>query len=274
MNASASIKKLLRLSLSRARYDNLRRRLREIRRSARTEGLLAPVNFRLARRTRAYQSVYDKVDPLVSITITTYNCSDLLINRALRSCLAQTYKNIEIIIVGDACTDDTDARMLEVTDPRVRYVNLEKRGDYPSDPGLRWFVAGCKPFNHGLEMARGDYITHLDHDDEFVEDRIEILVAHMRAKRVDILFHPFAAEMPDGAWTINPAHHFDLAQVTTSSVFYHRHFAAVTGDMKSYELLEPGDWNRFRRMRYLGAKALRVPHVLTRHYKERTALAR
>ena len=45
-------------------------------------------------------------EPLVSICIPTYNGARL-VHRALDSCLAQTYKNIEVVVVDDASSDDT-----------------------------------------------------------------------------------------------------------------------------------------------------------------------
>src|SRR5690242_4802472 len=46
-------------------------------------------------------------DPLVSVTIPTYNLGQILVERTIPSVLAQTYKNWELIVYGDVCTDDT-----------------------------------------------------------------------------------------------------------------------------------------------------------------------
>ena len=174
--------------------DNRREQLRDGFRSARDLGFGACVEFRRARATPQYQAAYDKPNPLVSICIATYNRARLLRERSLRSAMEQTYQNIEIIVVGDACTDETAEVMAQVADPRVKFVNLEKRGDYPSEPELRWMVAGTAPVNHALSMARGDFITHLDDDDEHASERVEMLLARIRETRADILYHPFRCE--------------------------------------------------------------------------------
>jgi glycosyltransferase involved in cell wall biosynthesis len=237
--------------------------------SVRDLGFAARAEFRRQRLTPEYQAAFDKPEPLVSICIATYNRAPLLRERSLRSCLKQTYRNIEIIVVGDACTDETAKVMAEVSDPRVRFVNLEQRGDYPDDPNLRWMVAGTAPVNHALSMARGDFITHLDDDDEHPPERVEVLLQALVQNRGDLIYHPFRFETPDGTWLVNQAKSFRYVSATTSSIFYHRHFRSLGWDPLAYEYREPGDWNRLRKIRFLGAKIIRDPRVLLSHYRER-----
>jgi glycosyltransferase involved in cell wall biosynthesis len=245
-------------------------RIRDDYRSLRDVGIANAMQFRRLRRGAAHQAVFRQSDPLVSICIATYNKSELLIRRAIASSLAQTYKNLDIVVVGDHCTDDTEERMRSVTDPRVRFVNLPQRGNYPTEPRLRWLVAGNAPFNAMLKMVRGDFITHLDHDDEYVPDRIETLVAFAQAHRADIVYHPFLNQHPDGEWHIHKASRFAYGHVTSSAIFYHRSYATVEADMLCYRYGEAGDWNRARRLRFLGARIVRHPAPLTKHFMEGT----
>lgn len=249
--------------------DRRLRPLKESVRSARELGLYAPTQFRRERRTPHYRAAYEKPDPLVSILIATYNRAELLRERSLRSAMAQTYRNIEIIVVGDACTDETAEVMANVEDPRVQFVNLEQRGDYPDDPRLRWMVAGTAPVNHALSIARGDFITHLDDDDEHAPERIETLLAHIRETRADLLYHPFRCETPEGNWYINDAASFGFERVTSSSIFYHNWFRDLGWDPLAYRYREPGDWNRLRKFAFLGARTLRHPGIFLSHYRER-----
>ena len=107
----------------------------------------------------------DANSPTVSVIISTFDRAELLRTRTLPLLLAQTYSNIEILIVGDA-TDQTSASLLEeVHDPRVRFLNLAKRGKYPQRLPERWFVAGSKPMNVGLRKASGSWICRIDDDD-------------------------------------------------------------------------------------------------------------
>jgi glycosyltransferase involved in cell wall biosynthesis len=252
------------------RGQGYRERLMSDLRSARDIGYTVPLRFALDRRSAAYRAAYEKEEPLVSVLIGTYNRGRLLVERSVASALAQTWRRIEVLVVGDCCTDDTDALMAQVTDPRVTFVNLPKRGNYPADPELRWMVAGCAPFNRLLAMANGDFITHLDDDDEYSPDRVEKLIEFMRETRADLAYHPFEYETKEGEWRVNDAESYIWGQVTTSACFYHRWFLRIDGDINCYRYQEPGDWNRFRKIRYVGARIRRHPDVMLRHYRERT----
>lgn len=225
--------------------------------------------FRQARRSAAYQQAYDKPEPLVSIVTATYNRAELLIDRCVRSALAQTYRNIELIVVGDGCDDDTAKRMAEVTDPRVRFVNLDRRETYPDDPTQRWELAGAKAINTAFKMAQGDFISQLDDDDEYTPERIAVLVDFLKATRADYVYHAFRHQHPEGWWFVHdaaPRH----GCITNSATIYHRWF--LNHPIVSSSLIrwrEPGDWNRFRKFRFLGADMRANAEPMTLHYRER-----
>jgi len=228
--------------------------------------------FQEDRVSQKYQEVYCQPFPLVSVCIATYNRADLLANRALKSVLNQTYTNIEIVVVGDCCTDTTEEQVAKLDDKRITFINLPKRGDYPNDPQWRWMVAGTVPLNHALEKSRGEFICHLDDDDEFLPDRIEKLLHFIQKTRADLVWHPFFYEKQEGRWGFNEALEFQSGQVTTSSVFYHRWLKQIPWDINAFKYREPGDWNRFRKIKYLGAKMVRYHEPLLRHYCERQQL--
>jgi hypothetical protein len=207
--------------------------------------------------------------PLVSVCVPTYNRAQLLVERCLPSVLAQSYDHLEVVVVGDGCTDDTAERVAAVRDRRVRFVNLPHRGDYPADPLRRWMVAGTSAVNKALARARGELITHLDDDDEYLPERLAKLVSFMLEQGCDLVWHPFWYEDREGQWLLNDAAQFAFSRVTTSSVLYRSWFKKIPWDPEAHRLLEPGDWNRFRRLRYLGSDCRRFPEPLLRHYRER-----
>lgn len=129
----------------------------------------------------------------------------MITERAIASILEQTYANFEVIVVGDCCTDLTEGLIKEIADSRIKFVNLNKRGSYPKERYRRWLVAGAIPYNHALDLANGDLITHLDDDDEYYPDRLEKLVGHMQKNKLELVYHPFNFQDSDGKWKINKA---------------------------------------------------------------------
>jgi hypothetical protein len=224
--------------------------------------------FRAYRQSPGYAAVFKQSTPLVSVCISTYNRASLLVQRCLPSVLSQDYGRLEVVVVGDGCTDDTGAQIERLHDPRVKYLNLPEREDYPDDPLLRWMVAGSKAGNLAMEVATGDLITHIDDDDAYEKNRIQELVGLLQEQRAELVWHPFLSELPGGEWQVCPAEQFQRSQVTTGSVLYHAWLKRLPWDSEAYRYREPGDWNRFRKFKHLGVKMARHPGNLLRHHRE------
>jgi glycosyltransferase involved in cell wall biosynthesis len=220
--------------------------------------------FPIERESEEYKEVYTKSNPLVSIVIPTFNKGNILLNYSLKSILAQSYKTLEIIIVGDHCTDNTDELMSTVTDPRVIYTNLPTRADKGPTELARWNQGGCVPHNYGLEQVTGDFLATFDDDDYMVPDRIEKLVDFIREKKVDFVHHPFHLGTVNNIKGGNDSELPILGKLTTSAVFHHAWFKQIPGDIKCFEKYgEPGDWNKFRKIFELGATVERFPQYVT-----------
>jgi glycosyltransferase involved in cell wall biosynthesis len=102
----------------------------------------------------------EKTDSLlVSIIIPTYNYAGFL-HRAIQSCLNQSYKPVEIIVIDDGSTDNTKEIVQSYGD-KIVYIRQENSG-----------VSSAR--NSGLEHAAGDFIAFLDADDYLTENAIEI----------------------------------------------------------------------------------------------------
>src|SRR5271165_4544868 len=102
--------------------------------------------------------------PLVSAIIATYNRA-YIVHEAIESILAQSYKNIEIIVVDDGSTDDTQEKLRRFGD-RIRLLHQPNAG-----PAAAW--------NAGIRAARGEIICFLGSDDvwlpTFVECQVSLL---------------------------------------------------------------------------------------------------
>ncbi|MCA8951650.1 MAG: glycosyltransferase, partial [Planctomycetes bacterium] len=225
------------------------------------------VRTRLAAAPRRTTPLAER--PLVTVRIATYNRGRLVAERALASAIAQTYDNLEIVVVGDCCDAATAAAVRSVDDPRIRFVNLPERGRYPSDPLLRWMVAGSTPMNHGVELARGEWIAPLDDDDEFAPDHVEVMLRECIERDLDFAWGIAESELANGEWQQQGAWPLRHGQICHSAVFYHRRIAEIRHDLDAWRLDEPGDWNLWSRIRDAGARLGFVDRVVTRHYVER-----
>lgn len=110
--------------------------------------------------------------PSVSIAIPTYNRADKL-ERAVRSALAQTHSDLEVVVSDNASTDDTGERLarLEASDPRVRTV---RQG---ANHGM---VANL---NAAGALAVGKHVMLLSDDDWLAPRCVEATLAALRASR-------------------------------------------------------------------------------------------
>jgi glycosyltransferase involved in cell wall biosynthesis len=104
---------------------------------------------------------------LVSVVVPVYN-AETYVGETLKSVLAQTYQNFEVIIVDDGGSDRSLEICRQFTDSRIKIVQQANRGL----PGAR---------NTGIRHAQGDYITLLDADDLWVPEKLEKHVAHLNA---------------------------------------------------------------------------------------------
>lgn len=103
--------------------------------------------------------------PRVTIVTSTYNWPAAL-RLAIATVLEQTYEDFEYLVVGDHCTDSTEQAVSSYADPRIRWINLEGHQGNQSNVNK---VA--------LAQARGELIAYLNHDDLWLPNHLEDLVA-------------------------------------------------------------------------------------------------
>ena len=164
-----------------------------------------PLEYAALRVARArYGDAYTGVrtDPLVTVMIPTWNRGKLLAERTLPSILGQTYTNLEVLVVGDHCTDDTAERVAAFQDPRLKFVNLSRRGTYPNEPHARARVAGTVPANHALAVARGAWIVYSDDDDVYTPDHVEALLRFAQEHGVEFAYAACKRELTPGEWVV------------------------------------------------------------------------
>lgn len=154
-----------------------------------------PMLLRIARIR--YEQLYSNPQstPLVSVCVPTYNRGELLIKRAITSVLFQTYSNIELIVVGDHCTDNTAELISQIKDPRLRFYNLPiRKRNYPQTVENHWFVGGAVPANRAMELARGQWLARVDDDDIWTPDHIEVLLRFAQKNQYELVSGSYVAE--------------------------------------------------------------------------------
>lgn len=125
-------------------------------------------------------------NPLVSVVIPVYKGA-AYVGQAIESVMAQTYKNIEIIVVDDGSPDDgATRRAVEAYIPRVRYIHQENGG-----------VAAA--LNTGARNMRGEIFSWLSHDDLFVPDKTEKQIEFIRqlGRKDAVIYSDYMIVDPD-----------------------------------------------------------------------------
>jgi hypothetical protein len=200
-------------------------------------------------------------EPLVTVRIATYGRDGLVVDRAIPTALAQSYANLEILVIGDACSQEAAHAIRSIDDPRLRFVNLGARGMYPDHVRHRRMVAGSHPMNVGLALARGSWIAPLDDDDEFTRDHVEVLLAHARAHRLEMVYSRTRSERQPGVWKDVGSEPLRQGELTHGSVLYTAGLRFMRHSNTSWKMREPSDWNLWRRMKEIGVRTGFCDHL-------------
>ncbi len=114
--------------------------------------------------------------PKVSIVVPVYNGANYL-REAIDSALAQTYKNIEVIVVNDGSDDfeETD-KIAKSYGDKIRYFKKENGG-----------VATA--LNLGISVMEGEYFSWLSHDDVYFPEKIEVQIILLRQLNRDVILY-------------------------------------------------------------------------------------
>lgn len=126
-------------------------------------------------------------EALISIISPVYN-AERFVEETIRSVLGQTYSNWELLLVIDAkSTDDSLSicKSWQVRDPRIRVVVS------PANLG----VANNR--NHGIEVAKGEFIAFLDSDDVWLPQKLERQIQFMIENKIDFSCHSYGQMAPD-----------------------------------------------------------------------------
>ena len=110
-------------------------------------------------------SADDPPTPSISVIVATYHSAATL-RCALASVVAQDFRDFEVWVVGDGCSDESENVVEALRDPRFHWINLESNSGSQSAPN-----------NEGLRLARGRYVAYLGHDDLWFPWHLSSLLA-------------------------------------------------------------------------------------------------
>ena len=188
-------------------------------------------------------------EPLVSIIIPTFN-RKLYVADAIDSCLAQTYRNCEIIVVDDGSSDGTGHSLKERYGQRIRYIYQENQG-----PGIAR--------NRGIAAAKGLFIHFLDADDQLHVEKLAIGLAAFRQRPdISVIYTHYQQVASDGVTPVETGTfegytddvYCELLRqtgcriLTSTSMFRSEALRAVGGFADDVEFRSAEDWDLFLRL--------------------------
>jgi len=199
----------------------------------------------------------------ISLIVSTYNRSNLL-KKTIKSVLAQSFKDIELIVVDDCSTDDTE-QVVKGFGNNIRYLKTNKNSGSDS-----------KPKNLGIQKANGEYIAFLDDDDIYRPDALKILYKYAKTG-ADITYGDYLIEnngKMEKGWSL-PFSASRLSQMN--------YIAMSVVLIKREKLLEVGgfdeqihkfkDWNLWIRMQKYGCRFLHVPIIVTEVHPQKDSIS-
>lgn len=136
---------------------------------------------------------------LISVVIPSYNRREKLM-ASVESVLAQSYANLELIVVDDASTDGTAELFEAFHDPRLVFLRYEEnRG-------------ACYARNYGAARSHGAYLAFQDSDDLWHKDKLEKQLAFLAQTGADLVFCGMNRISENGSRFYYPVHPFHPGQ--------------------------------------------------------------
>jgi glycosyltransferase involved in cell wall biosynthesis len=201
----------------------------------------------------------------VSAIIPTRHRPELL-ERAIRSVLAQTFEDFEVIVVIDGPDGETRPDMLRAMSRRIQVVSLAKN------------VGLAEARNEGIRRARGRWVALLDDDDEWLPEKLELQVAAAEKMKGEYIFVPckfiektltlervMPAKLPGSATNFSEYMYCEQGYLQPSMFFMSRALCMEVRFTRGLRHVEDSDW-LLRAMRHPGIQLGGVDRALSIYY--------
>lgn len=204
--------------------------------------------------------------PKVSVIISTYNRKALL-KKAIRSVLAQSMGDFELIIVDDCSTENIQKTVDSYGDNRIIYLKTAKNSGHDSHPK-----------NLGIMKANGKYVCFLDDDDQYRVDHLMVLTRYIEEADIELVYGDYV--IADKKGKMKPGWSLDFsAQALTEMNFISMPVVII----KRESLLAVGgfdedvpkfkDWNLWLRLHKNGCEFMHVPIIVAEVYPQKNAIS-
>jgi glycosyltransferase involved in cell wall biosynthesis len=162
------------------------------------------------------------VTPLVSVIVPTFNSRETL-RCALESIQRQDVREIEVWVIGDACSDGSEAVVEALQDDRFHWLNRAANSG-----------SSCAGYREGSQRASARYVAYLGHDDLWFPWHLSSLLERMASDRVEFVHSLVAILTP--AWV-------QIAGPPDMPGSYRGHFVPPSGWLHERSLVErAGGW--------------------------------
>lgn len=171
----------------------------------------------------------------VSIVLPTYNGAKY-IRQSIDSCLNQTYKNIELIVVDDGSSDETSEIIRSYKDGRIRYLRHEGNKGMPH------------ALNTGFAHTTGEYLTWTSDDNFYAKEAIEKMLTFLKTRNCEFVYCDYCSFEDDNFSNLNRIKLTDQDKVENSNCIgccflYSRRIKELTGAYNpNTELAEDYDY--------------------------------
>jgi glycosyltransferase involved in cell wall biosynthesis len=203
-----------------------------------------------------------KFRPVISIIVPTYNTTPKFFMAMIESVLGQVYENWQLVIVDDASPNPAVRKLIKkyaATDSRISHRFLKKNRH----------IAGAT--NAGFEIAKGQFVALLDHDDVLWPNALyEVVRALNRDRKLDLIYTDEDKMSPDGRRHRDPFLKPDWNPDLLLSINYITHFTVIRKKIIDQIGGEDGryngaqDWDLFLRATEAttAAKIFHIPKIL------------